>query len=182
MVDLALLQSISYMAGALGVCIAALSFVLNMRATTKNRKVTFTTNLLSTTASKEGILDFYELMSMRWTDFDDFKRKYDSRVNPENFIKRVHKWNIFRNVGWQLRAGVVDWDTVRKITGRDMMNMWLKFEPIIKEYRKQEYRSDQYADWEYIAQRMEEDLSLEEKKKSQYVINDAFKNENTRAT
>jgi hypothetical protein len=182
MVDLSLLQSVSYIAGALGVCIAATYYAVNIREQTRNRRVAFTTNLLSTLTSKEGIRDFYELMSMQWTDFDDFKGKYDSRVNPENYVKRMYKWNMFRNVGWQLRTGVVDWDTVRKSTGRDMMNMWLKFEPIIEEYRKREYSSDHYADWEYIADRVAEGLSLEEKRKSQYIIDDAFKKENIRAT
>ena len=182
MVDLVVLQSLSYTAGAISVVLGIIYYAINLKETTRNRKVTFTTNLLSTSTSKEGLRDFYELMSMQWTDFDDFKRKYDSRVNPENFIKRMHKWNIFNHVGWQLRAGVVDWDTIRESTGRDMMNMWLKFQPIINEYRKQEYRSDAYTDWEYIADRMAELISLEEKKKAQYVIDDAFKHENIRAT
>ena len=43
MVDLALLQSVSYIAGALGVCVAAVYYVLNLRETTKNRRISYTT-------------------------------------------------------------------------------------------------------------------------------------------
>ncbi|MCX6654296.1 MAG: hypothetical protein NTY03_04145, partial [Candidatus Bathyarchaeota archaeon] len=39
MVDLALLQSISYMAGALGVCVAAIFYVLNLRISQKNQEI-----------------------------------------------------------------------------------------------------------------------------------------------
>ena len=60
--------------------------------------------------------------------------------------------------------------------------MWLKFQPIIKEYRKKEYSSEDYADWEYIADRMEEVYSLEEREKAHYIIDDAFKHENIRTT
>jgi hypothetical protein len=181
MVDLAEIQSVYYMIAATGVLVAVFYNILNMRETARNRRVTFTTSLLSTLRSKEGIRDYYELMSMQWVDFDDFKKKYDSRVNPENFIKRDHYWRVCDNVGWQLRTGVVDWDTVRK-SGSTMMNMWRKFGSIIEDYRRTEYRIEIYSDWEYLADRMEEDFSLEDKKKAQYMIDDGFRNENTRVT
>ncbi|MGD0805847.1 MAG: hypothetical protein ABSA11_17430, partial [Candidatus Bathyarchaeia archaeon] len=55
MVDLALLQSVSYIAGALGVCVAAIYYMLNLREVRQNRRISFTSNLLQTIASKEGI-------------------------------------------------------------------------------------------------------------------------------
>ena len=63
-----------------------------------------------------------------------------------------------------------------------MMNMWRKFGPIIEDYRRTEYRTEIYSDWEYLADRMEEDISLEDEKKAQYMIDDGFRNENTRTT
>jgi hypothetical protein len=39
LVDLALLQSVSYIAGALGVCIAAFYYVLNLRNTRKTQEL-----------------------------------------------------------------------------------------------------------------------------------------------
>jgi hypothetical protein len=39
MVDLALLQSVSYIAGALGVCVAAAYYVMNLRITQKNQEL-----------------------------------------------------------------------------------------------------------------------------------------------
>jgi flagellar biogenesis protein FliO len=43
MVDLALLQSISYMAGALGVCVAAIYYVMKLRTKQTNLKTTLET-------------------------------------------------------------------------------------------------------------------------------------------
>ena len=40
MVDLALLQSVSYIAGALGVCVAAAYYVLNLRISQRNQELT----------------------------------------------------------------------------------------------------------------------------------------------
>jgi hypothetical protein len=39
MVDLALLQSVSYIAGASGVCVAAIFYVLNLRISQKNQEL-----------------------------------------------------------------------------------------------------------------------------------------------
>ena len=46
MVDLALLLSVRYIAGALGVCVATVFYVLNLRETTKNRKIILTTTMM----------------------------------------------------------------------------------------------------------------------------------------
>ena len=161
------------MAGALGVCIGALSFAFNMRATAKNRKVTFTNNMLSSLWSKESNRDIAELMSMQWTDYDDFYRKYDSSVNPENWAKRIHYYVLYNNVGWQLRSGMIDWDTLYR-QGDFGLTLWRKFGPVIKEYEKRGTAKYWYKDWEYLAGRVEEEYSLEDKKRQKYMDEHAF--------
>jgi hypothetical protein len=61
MVDLALLQSVSYIAGALGVCVAAIFYVLNLRISQRNmrqtletRKLQFVTSITNQLISEEG--------------------------------------------------------------------------------------------------------------------------------
>jgi hypothetical protein len=186
LVDLSEIQAAYYMVAATGVLVAAVFYILNlrvqqenMRETTKNRKASFTTDLMSNFTTKEGIRDWYELMSMQWVDFDDFSRKYDSRVNPENYIKREHFWSYCDSIGWQLRTGVIDWDTVRK-TGRAARSMWLKFKPIIEEYRKREYGLDAFEDFEYLALRMDEVTSLEDKRRRQFML-DGFRHEDVKS-
>jgi hypothetical protein len=85
MVDLALLQSVSYIAGALGVCVAAFYYVMNLRETNRNRRITYTNSVLQHLYTEEGHRREMDCYAMQWTDFEDFKRKYDSRVNPENY-------------------------------------------------------------------------------------------------
>jgi hypothetical protein len=180
MVDLAEIQTAYYMVAATGVLVAAYYYVQNIKESARNRKSTFTTNLMSIIYSKDGVRDWYEIMSMQWIDFDDFSRKYDSRVNPENYIKREHYWSYLDAVGWQLRSGFLDWDTVYK-TAKGARTMWLKFKPIMDEYRRREYGLDAYVDWEYLANRMEANTSLEDKRIRQFMVDDAFRHENVKA-
>jgi hypothetical protein len=82
------------MAGALGVCVGALSFASNMRATTKNRKITQTNELLKFFLTLESQKMFYELMAMEWTNYDDFEKKYGTDIGEEG-IKNCAKRNVF---------------------------------------------------------------------------------------
>ena len=48
MVDVSLLQSLSYTAGAISVVLGVIYYGINLRETTRNRRVTLASNLLST--------------------------------------------------------------------------------------------------------------------------------------
>jgi len=138
MVDLVVLQTLSYTAGAISVVLGVIYYGINLREQTRNRRVALASNLLSSLNSKEGVRDYYELLSMQWTDFDDFYSKYDSSVNPENFIKRAHWFYICEHVGWQYRQGLVDLDTINVAGGLNIATIWRKFKPIYDEYLKRE--------------------------------------------
>lgn len=45
MIDLTILQPISYIAAAIGVCVANVFYILTLRETTRNKKVALTSNL-----------------------------------------------------------------------------------------------------------------------------------------
>jgi hypothetical protein len=72
MVDLALLQSVSYIAGALGVCVATVFYVLNLRNSIDNRKAQLIMEYNKLHTSKEWLIDYHESMNYEWKDFDDF--------------------------------------------------------------------------------------------------------------
>jgi hypothetical protein len=80
MVSIEEIQAAYYMVAATGVLIAAVFYILNLRVqqenmkgTAKNRRATLTNNILQTFLSDEGMAKFLELLSMEWTDFDDFE-------------------------------------------------------------------------------------------------------------
>ncbi|MCX6656843.1 MAG: hypothetical protein NTY03_17255 [Candidatus Bathyarchaeota archaeon] len=55
MVDLALLQSVSYMAGAIGVCIAAISYTTNIINNNKTRRTEIVRDILDSHHSYEDV-------------------------------------------------------------------------------------------------------------------------------
>jgi len=152
MVDLALLQSVSYIAGALGVCIAAFYYAINIREQTRNRRVTLTNSLLQSLMSREGLRIIRDLRWMKWSDFDDFLKKYDSTVNPDNIIMRTSVFLQCEVLGRELRSGVIDLDTLFSVCSDMIPQLWVKFKPIIEEYKKRKVNSKiEYENFEYLA-------------------------------
>jgi hypothetical protein len=155
MVDLTILQPVSYVAAAIGVCIAAMYYVLNLRETTRNRKVALTSNLLQAMFSEEGLKRHISLLNMEWSDWDDFQKKYDSKVNEENYVKRTVFVTTVNYVGYLVKEGLLDVGSVYEICGEAIMDNWLKFKPIYYKYVEVGgYGRDIFENFEYLAEVM----------------------------
>jgi hypothetical protein len=81
LVEIALLQSVSYVAGALGVLLAAFSYVISTKNADKARQATLFMGLYKDMSADEIPRIAQEVGELQWTDFNDFRRKYDSSVN-----------------------------------------------------------------------------------------------------
>jgi hypothetical protein len=166
MVDL---QLVGILVTATSVTIAAIYYMVNLRETIRNRRAAFASTVMQSFLSEEGALRWVDLLSMKWTDFDDFVKKYDSTVNRENFAKRMAFWNTCDSLGYQYRTGAIDLETVYNVGGIWLLASWYKFKPIIERYREWEWPTDRLANWEYLANAIEKlqkerDLNYERKR------------------
>jgi hypothetical protein len=151
MVDLALLQSVSYIAGALGVCVAASYYVINLRETLRNRRVNLASTLMQNLISVEGSLNWAHMMTMQWSTIDEFEAKFSAKTGPENDAIRNNLWNTFDIIGFQYRSGLVDLDTLWAICNTAPAQCWAKFKPVIEEYRRSgKFSKNHYRDLEYL--------------------------------
>ena len=150
------LSTIRDLVAIAGVLIALTYYVLNIRETRSNRRITLTTTLLQPFMTDEGYLKIMDILGMQWNDLDDFLEKYDSRVNPENAARRMSLWNTLNTIGMLYRKGVLDFDTVYASSGGIILTLWLKFKPIILYYRGTDYGETMYDHWEYLALKLSE--------------------------
>jgi hypothetical protein len=165
MVDLALLQSVSYIAGASGVCIAAIFYVLNLRISQKNqeisqrnmrqtletRKLQFVTSITSQLLSEEGQRRYGELLNMEWKDYDDFERKYGSDYNLDNYAKRQNVWKTYNTLGMLVREKLVEPEVIYKIDTANCCFIWNKFKDIIPEWSKRYGGGDALSDFKFLS-------------------------------
>jgi hypothetical protein len=157
MADLALLQSVSYMAGALGVCVAAIFYILNLRISQRNmrqtletRKLQFVTSITNQLLSEEGQRRYGELLNMDWKDYDDFERKYGSDYNLDNYAKRMNVWKTYNTLGMLVREKLVEPEVLYMINDVNPCFMWSKFKDVISEQRKRYGGEDTLSDFEFL--------------------------------
>jgi hypothetical protein len=155
MVDLVVLQSISYTAGALSVILGVIYYIINMRETNKNRRVTLTNSLMQSFLSEEMSKRHGEIMQAEWEDFDDFYRKYDSTVNLDFYAKRDSFFRTFDIWGFQYMSGYLDIGTLWAISNEAVPFLWEKYGPIIEEYKARGvYPLHEFEHFEYLAYEM----------------------------
>jgi hypothetical protein len=153
MVDLELLQSVSYMAGALGVCVAAIYYVLNLRISQKNQEISLKNQELSLKTqelalkSQEQTLEtrqaqlFMQLYSIYdskeflrdytntcwvydYTDFNDWIKKYHPQVNPEAYSCFMRLGRFFEGVGILVEKKLISMDLVVELMREAILFSW----------------------------------------------------------
>jgi len=108
------------MAGALGVCVAAIYYVMNLRISQKNqelslktqehtlesRQTQLTMQLYEKMSTKEYIDDFMEILTKwSWTDYNDFKTKYGSNGDPDKWAKFSTMCVSWEQIGILMKYG-----------------------------------------------------------------------------
>jgi len=151
---LSTLQSVSAIATAIGVCIAATYYIMNLRMTQRTLKINMTNNLLQYFSSEEGQRRWIELMNMKWSSYDEFERKYGSDNNPDNFAKRSSYFMNLNAVGHFLKAGIIDRETVYNVSTVNASWVWLKFKGFFEEHKRRYVGKDNYVGLEYLADEM----------------------------
>jgi hypothetical protein len=146
-VDLSLLQSVSYMAGALGVRIAAIFYVLNLRISKRNQELTLK-NLQQTLETRQAQM-FMNIYDQAKTN--EFLTAYITVViknpwrNSEEYIEKskdqefqVANWKIqtyYEGLGVLVREGLLNIRRWQLSTGVTRL-VWEKFAPIVEEARR----------------------------------------------
>src|SRR4030042_433534 len=140
MVDLTLLQSISYMAGALGVGIAAIFYVLNLRISRRNMKHTLETRqaqLFMQVYNKWQEKEFnlskqLVLQEYRGVGVGGYEAVLKDKEKAANF--RVVS-TALEGLGVLVQGSLVDVGIVDDMMSGDVIGFWEKYGGAVKEFR-----------------------------------------------
>jgi len=147
------------MVAATGVLVAAVYYVMNMRAAEKNKKIQLSTSITERLGSKESMRDFITLYTLPWKDLDDYTKKFDVGSSPsdeakESFALRWTLWALNENVGYLLKNGLVDAEIVYHSQGTHPMFIWGRYYQVFEHYRRKEFGARYFENFEYLARRM----------------------------
>jgi len=154
MVELVILQSLSYMAGAIGVCIAAAYYTVVLREQRQTRQFQLLMQIREIDLTKEGQLDILKWRNMEWSDYDDFEKKYGSDVNPENYAIRMINTNVYHILGILIKNKAISSDLVYQYMGMDIIMDWNKYGEIIRTQRRLYNVPEFGIYWEYLYDEM----------------------------
>ena len=124
MVDLSLLQSASYIAGALGVCIAAVYYVLNMRTTLQTRQAQLFMQLYSIYESKEFLRDYTDIWRYEYSDINDWMQKYHPLKNPDAYASFMRVGRFYEGVGILVEKKLISMDLVMELMREAILYNW----------------------------------------------------------
>jgi len=143
-------QTIGVLVTAASVTVAAIYYIMTLRINQRNGRITLTNNIMQSILTKENLRDFGELMNMTWVSYDDFEKKYGSDFNLDNFGKRMSAWHSYEALGNLVRQGLADRDTIYNSGTICILWTWVKFKPVIEEYRRRYGGRDALKGFEYL--------------------------------
>jgi hypothetical protein len=161
MVDLSLLQSVSYIAGAFGVCVAAFYYVMtlrvqqnNMKANLETRQAQFMNQISEGLTSVENTESLIKISEIEWTDWDDFERRWGSTgQNPAIAVMRYSVLGKFENLGWLLERGLLDPEWAYSQFHFWATPTWLRFKPWVMMMRERYNSPTIFIGFEYLGSR-----------------------------
>ena len=166
MVDLALLQSVSYIAGALGVCVAAAYYVYNMRTNQKTMKTTLETRqaqllmqIYDRVNNKDFTRDWSETTYFwKWTDDEEYWKKYGTNIEEYPKLKSVI--DTYEGIGAILENKLVDPKMIYGVLRADPILYWEKFSPLMKGFAERTGESLMYPGFELLCNEMRRQYEL----------------------
>ncbi len=158
MVDLALLQSVSYIAGALGVCVAAFYYVMTLRTQQANIKYTLETrkaDILQRHTQISASQDFMDawhdvFWNQNFLTYEEWGREY-STEHPEHYTSLTAMVQYHEILGGLIRQGLADIDLLEKMwQPLHVIIMWERISPVIMGWRKRYKDYSIYSNFEYL--------------------------------
>jgi hypothetical protein len=133
MVDLGVLQSVSYVAGAVGVLLAAINYIISTRNADKARQATLFMGIYEAYYSNDFRDSDYALFNVEMKNMDDWNRLVKDREMWNAFVQE----NLYlTGIGVLVRQNLIDIHLVTLLLSESVFWYWEKYRDGIMEVRK----------------------------------------------
>jgi len=158
LVDISLLQSLSYVAAAIGVCAASVYYMLVLRATQQNMKLTLEArkaDILQRHCQISASQDFMDswqdvFYNQNFLTYEEWKSDYGPH-KPEHYTCLTAMVQYHEILGGLLKQGLVDIDLLEKTwQPLHVIVMWERISVVVKGWRDT-YKDDSiYSNFEFL--------------------------------
>ena len=135
----------------LGIIVSVLYYTTVLQNANKTRQTQLFMQLFDRIASEENRMRSMQILELDFLGYDDFENKYNMSNNPEIVGKVLHIWMEFTGMGYLLRKGFLDVETLNQIAGHIVVPHWNKWKQYIFERREREKEPAFVEEFEYLA-------------------------------
>ena len=159
MVDLALLQSVSYIVGALGVCVAAFYYVMtlrvqqtNMKATLDSRQAQIFMQLYALYDNRDFFEDYGNICNTyEYKNYADWTQKYGPKANIKAYAAWIRVGRFLDGAGLLVRKNLIDVELVVDQLREVILYAWEKMGPWVVEQRSILNHPQLWENFEFLA-------------------------------
>lgn len=129
--------------------------VFQLRNLVKTRRTGLVINLYGTFGSEGFRTKLLELLSLEFTDYNDYVKRYGSYFSNNPASKTVAVIGVyFEGVGVLLHRRLIDADLTWDLLGIPVEITWEKMRPIVEGLRAESGRQEGYMFYEYLYNEM----------------------------
>jgi len=147
MVDILLLQTVSIAIASVGVFIAAIYYILQIRHQTKLRQTDLVMRLYSTFGSKEFQDAWTRIESIEFKNYDEYMKK----CGLGDYAQCA---TFFEGIGVLLQKKLIDINLVDALFSVPLKFMYERMKPIIEGNREQLHNQRVFEHFEYLYNQM----------------------------
>lgn len=159
MIDLVFLQSISYVAAAIGVLIAAIYYVFTLRINQRSIRHTLETRqaqifmqLYALYDNREFFEDYGKICNVyKYEDLADWTKKYGPSVDIGAYAAWIRVGRFLDGAGLLVRKNLIDAELVIDQMREVIMSAWVKMGPWVHESRQMLEHPQLWENFEYLA-------------------------------
>jgi len=144
MVDLVVLQSVSYVAAAIGVCIAAVYYVMTLRVQQTNMKQTLETRqaqmfmqLFNQYISADLNSKMIEIRRIEWSKPEELRENIEKSPDLLRSYTEIEMYN--EGLGILMKKGLMDPEFIEDFMGSDLIYYWERMYPLTKLLRETDW-------------------------------------------
>jgi hypothetical protein len=136
MVDITLLQSISYMAAAVSLFVGAVYYIMNLRFAAQTRQAQLFMQLYDRFHDTVFWKQYADIIfKTDWKDMNDFWNKYGPE-NTEAFAEWMSFGTYFTGIGVMLKRRMINVGVVNDLIGDYVIWVWDKWKTLLDTYQK----------------------------------------------
>lgn len=86
-----------------------------------------------------------------WSDIEDYHSKYGPMNNLDAYSEHLYVWQLFDTVGFLLEKSVIDLSFLDDLLKTSIIDVWIKYEPVINALRERSSKLKLWKQFEYLA-------------------------------